>query len=128
MLGTKSRPRTVEKNQLNGLNGAKETGDTCVISHGTVIEGKFSASENIRLDGVMKGELLCDKRLVMGEQGKVEGNITTVDAVIMGKIEGELKVTGTLTLKPSALVKGAIFAKYMIVDEGARYFGDCKIG
>ena len=64
----------------------------------------------------------------MGEQGKVEGTITTVDAVVMGTVEGELKASGTLTLKGTAVIKGTIAAKFMVVEEGARYFGDCQIG
>ena len=128
MLGTKTRSKVVEKSNLNGLNGSGSSGETCVVSLGTVIEGKFKASENVRLDGVVKGEVRCDKRLVMGEQGKVEGNIITQDAIVMGQVEGELTASGTLTLKGSALIKGIITAKFMVVDEGARYFGECNIG
>ena len=128
MLGTKTKSNPAANGHHNGLNGAKESGETCVISHGTIIEGKFNSTENIRLDGMMKGEIKCEKRLVMGEQGKVEGTVNTVDAVVMGTVEGEFKASGTLTLKATALIKGTIVAKYMIVEEGARYFGDCHIG
>lgn len=130
MLGTKTKPKSLlsENGHSNGLNGNGQSGETCVISVGTFIDGKFSAAENVRLDGTIKGEIKCDKRLVMGEQGKVEGNVTTVDAVIMGTVEGELKATGTLTLKGSALIKGTITAKFMVVEEGARYYGECNIG
>ncbi len=128
MLGTKTKSKTLENGQMNGLNGISQTGETCIISHGTFIEGKFKASENVRLDGTVKGEVKCDKRLVMGEQGKVEGIITTQDAVVMGKIEGELTASGTLTLKGTAIIKGTITSKFMIVEEGARYYGECHIG
>ncbi|HHM20422.1 MAG TPA: polymer-forming cytoskeletal protein [Bacteroidetes bacterium] len=128
MLGTKTKPKVAPANQPNGANGVAISGETCVISAGTVIEGKMQSSENIRLDGTLKGELTCDKRLVMGEKGKVEGNITTCDAVVMGTIEGELTASGTLTLKGTAYIKGTITAKSLVVEEGARYFGDCHIG
>ena len=128
MLGTKTKVKPSTNGHVNGLNGVKEAGETCVISVGTVIEGKFKASENVRLDGMMKGEVKCDKRLVMGEKGKVEGNVETKDAVIMGTLEGELTVSGTLTLKGTALIKGIITAKSLIVEEGARYFGECNVG
>ncbi|MEO1261519.1 MAG: polymer-forming cytoskeletal protein [Bacteroidota bacterium] len=128
MLGTKTKVKTAKNGQLNGHNGVKETGETCVISAGTVIEGKFMSSENVRLDGTMKGEMKCDKRLVMGEKGKVEGNIHTKDAVVKGTIEGEMTASGTLTLKGTALIRGIITAKSLIVEEGARYFGECNVG
>lgn len=111
------------------MNGTKDaSGETCVVASGTVIEGKFNASENVRLDGLIKGEVKCSQRLVMGESGRVEGNIRTKDAIIMGAIEGEIVAEGTLHLKGTALIRGSINAKYMVVDEGARYIGECKIG
>ena len=128
MLGTKTKSKSTTNGQVNGQNGAKVAGETCVITNGTVLEGKFRASENVRLDGLMKGEMRCDKRIVMGEKGKVEGNVTTQDAVVMGTIEGELTASGTLTLKGTALIKGTITAKSLIVEEGARYYGECHIG
>ncbi len=130
MLGTKTKPKSnaIENGYSGHTNGQGPTGETCVISAGTLIDGKFSATENVRLDGTIKGEIKCEKRLVMGEQGKVIGDVVTVDAVIMGTVEGELKASGTLTLKGSAFIKGTITAKYMVVEEGARYNGECHIG
>jgi cytoskeletal protein CcmA (bactofilin family) len=127
MLGAKSK-QPAEKTLTVVANSAKDSQDTCVVAAGTTIEGKFASSENVRLDGLLKGEVKCSQRLVMGESGKVEGNIRTKDAIIMGKIEGELVAEGTLHLKGTAVIKGSIIAKYMVVDEGARYIGDCKIG
>jgi cytoskeletal protein CcmA (bactofilin family) len=64
----------------------------------------------------------------MGESGLVEGNIRTKDAIIMGTIEGEIVAEGTLHLKGTAVIRGTITAKFMVVDEGAKYVGECKIG
>ncbi|MCC6723871.1 MAG: polymer-forming cytoskeletal protein [Saprospiraceae bacterium] len=127
MLGAKSK-QAPEKTLTVVANSAKDSQDTCVVAAGTNIEGKFTSAENVRLDGFVKGEVKCSQRLVMGESGRVEGNIRTKDAIIMGKIEGELVAEGTLHLKATALIKGSITAKYMVVDEGAKYIGDCKIG
>ncbi|MCU0345466.1 MAG: polymer-forming cytoskeletal protein [Saprospiraceae bacterium] len=127
MLGAKSK-QPAEKTLTVVANSSKESQDTCVVATGTNIEGKFSSTENVRLDGLVKGEVKCSQRLVMGETGKVEGNIRTKDAIIMGTIEGEIVVEGTLHLKGTAKIKGSITAKFMVVDEGARYVGDCKIG
>ena len=127
MLGTKTKPAS-DKPFAAPVSNGKESGDTCVIASGTNIEGKFNSSENVRLDGFIKGEVKCSQRLVMGGSGKIEGNIITRDAIIMGKIEGEIKAEGTLHLKGTAYILGSIQAKFMVVDEGARYVGECKIG
>jgi len=127
MLGTKSKPSN-EKNLTVVANAAKDSQDTCVVAAGTTIEGKFSATENVRLDGQIKGEVKCSQRLVMGETGRIDGNVRTKDAIIMGTVEGELIAEGSLHLKSTAVIRGMITAKNMIVDEGAKYTGECKIG
>ncbi len=100
---------------------------SCVISKGTVIEGKFKSTEDLRLDGTIIGEVQSNK-IVMGETGKIEGTVHCLESAIKGKIEGELNVNGLLHLLSTALIKGKIRAKKMIVDEGASYNGECLIG
>jgi cytoskeletal protein CcmA (bactofilin family) len=100
----------------------------CVVAQGTKIEGQFRSAESVRLDGLVIGDVMCDKKLVLGESGKVQGKLMSNDAVIMGHVVGELKITGVLHLVSTALIEGNITARKMIVEEGARYNGECKIG
>ncbi len=101
---------------------------TTVIAKGTVLEGKFACSENVRLDGAIHGEVKVDKRLVMGDTSYIQGNIIARDAAIKGRIKGDLVVNGALHLMETAVIEGNISARTMVVDEGARYNGTCKIG
>jgi len=100
----------------------------CVVAKGTKIEGNFRSPENIRLDGTVVGEVRCDKKLVMGEESLVEGKLFAQDAVVMGSVRGDLYVTETLHLQSTAKIQGNISTKYLIVDEGAVFNGDCKVG
>lgn len=106
----------------------KEGGQTTVIAKGTMMDGKFSCSENVRLDGAIHGEVKVDKRLVMGEGSYVQGNIHAQNATIKGKIKGDLHVKDALHLMDTAVIEGNISARTMIVEEGARYNGACRIG
>ena len=101
---------------------------SCVISKGTIIEGKFKTTENIRLDGAIIGEVQSEKKIVMGETGRIEGIVHCNESAIKGKIDGEITVNGLLHLLSTAYIKGKIRAKKMIVDEGASYNGECLIG
>ena len=126
-ISMKSKPKS-EKN-INGKgNLAKSTDANCVIATGTHIEGDFSSTENVRLDGMLRGTLKCDHRLVIGEKGRVEGEVSAAEAVIMGQITGNLTVAGSLQLKSTAKIDGDITAKYLVVEEGAAYNGQCKVG
>ena len=64
----------------------------------------------------------------MGVDSVIEGNIHARDAAIKGRIKGDVFVSGALHLLDTAVIEGNISAKTMVVDEGARYNGACKIG
>jgi cytoskeletal protein CcmA (bactofilin family) len=70
----------------------------------------------------------CEKKIVLGETGRIEGTLKANEAVIMGYIKGELRIDGVLHLSSTAHIEGDIYAKKIIVEEGARYSGACKIG
>lgn len=118
MLGNRNQP----------ANPESTSSSTCVIDQGTVIEGKIFCTEDMRLDGTIKGELRVDKKLVVGDSGKVEGNVNSRDAAVAGKVDGEVRVNGLLQLLRSAFIKGKIFAQRMTVEDGASYSGECLIG
>lgn len=126
MIGTKSKSKS--RNNLPTSNGSVSSAETCVISNGTVFDGKFECSDNVRLDGTILGDVICDKRFVMGPSGRVEGSLTAEDCVVQGTVKGELKVQNSLHLQGSAKIEGDITAKTIRVDEGAVYNGVCKIG
>jgi cytoskeletal protein CcmA (bactofilin family) len=123
---SKDKKSNADANALTGPD--KDGAQTTVIAKGTVIEGKFSCADNVRLDGAINGEVHVDKRFVMGDGSHVKGNIHARDAAIKGKINGDLFVKEALHLLETAVIEGNISAKTMIVDEGARYNGSCKIG
>lgn len=124
MLGSLKKKETPARTDI----GMGTASDTCVISKGAAFDGKFSCKENLRLDGKITGEVSCESRIVMGETGSVVGIVNAKEAVILGSIEGDLFINGSLTLKASARIRGNITAKTMSVDEGALYNGECKIG
>ena len=126
MFGSNTKEKTTSVNTLTGTD--KEGSATTVIAKGTVIEGKFACNENVRLDGSIHGEVKVDKRFVMGDSSYVQGNIHARDAAMKGRITGDLYIKEALHLMDSAVIEGNIHAKTMVVEEGARYNGACKIG
>lgn len=124
---SKDKKSTSPANDFGPAND-KEGTLTTVIAKGTTIEGKFMCTENVRLDGTIQGEVKVDKRFVMGETSYVQGNIHARDAAIRGKIKGDVFVKEALHLLNTAVIEGNISARTMIVEEGARYNGSCKIG
>ena len=127
MFGSSTKDTKSSNSALSSVQD-KDSASTTVIAKGTVIEGKFACSENVRLDGAIHGEVKVDKRFVMGEGSYVQGNTVALNAAIKGKIKGDIHVKDSLHLMDTAVIEGNITAKTMVVDEGARYNGSCRIG
>ncbi len=125
---------TMDKKQGTSNNSSTTTGNThiegltCIIAKGTVIEGKITSTENMRIDGKIKGQVVCDKRLVMDAEGVVEGDVQAGESTIKGRVIGTVSVINTLHLLESSFIKGDIKAKKLHVEEGAKYDGKCLIG
>lgn len=119
--------KTTRRDTASGSTSS-ENNLNCVIAKGTSIEGDFNTSENVRIDGTIKGNIRCEKKLVLGKAARVEGKVQAKEAVIMGEIQGDVQIDGLLRLEGSSLIKGDITAQRIIVEEGARYDGISKIG
>lgn len=128
MFSSSKDKKPAGASSATGFPTDKDSGQTTVIAKGTLIEGKFQCAENVRLDGVIHGEVRVEKRLVMGDTSYVQGNIHAKEAAIKGKVKGDIFIQDALHLLETAVIEGNISARTMIVEEGARYNGACKIG
>ncbi len=119
---------TESKLNSNGSKKMNTTPSTCVIVSDTIIEGKFNSKSDTRVDGKIKGEILCEARIIMGTQAVIEGNIKTNEATITGSFVGDLVVKDLLKLGSTAKVDGNVSAKQLLVEEGAILNGEIAIG
>ena len=100
--------------------------NTLVI--GTHIEGTIVAKSDIRIDGFIDGTLNCSGKLIIGPEGKVEGNSICQNAVIEGNFRGTLTVNDTLDVREGATVVGEIKTGKLLVQTGAVFNGNCDMG
>ena len=95
---------------------------------GTTVEGTIKAESDIRIDGVIKGSLFCKAKVIIGPTGFVEGEVKCVNAVIEGRFEGALQVSELLNVRETAEVSGDVVTNKLIVQSGAIFNVDCKMG
>ena len=93
------------------------------IVEGTVIQGEINADSNLRIDGTVKGEISTKGRLVVGVNGRIEGNIICQNADIEGEIIGTIKVEDLLSLKATAKLNGEMTTKKLHIEPGADFTG-----
>lgn len=123
-----SSSRSAKENAGLGSSANQDGINTTVISPGSRLDGNFQCSENVRFDGQLLGDLSCEKKLVIGKDGKVEGSIKAREAVIMGKVQGNISISGALHLDKHAVIRGNITAGVLSIEDGAVYDGSCKTG
>ncbi|RMF24731.1 MAG: polymer-forming cytoskeletal protein [Bacteroidetes bacterium] len=97
------------------------------LVEGTRVEGTLRAQSDIRVDGTIKGTLLCSAKVIIGPTGVVEGEIQCQNAIIEGKFEGTLKVNELLNIRETAHVTGEVAYGKLIVQSGAVINGSYKV-
>lgn len=104
-----------------------ENSGSCLVAQGTTISGDLKVTENTRMDGRITGNLSCGKKLVLGTNARVEGNVEAAEGVVMGEILGNIRVQGTLQLAATARIEGDIIADVLVVEIGAQCDGRCVV-
>ncbi len=95
---------------------------------GTSIEGEVHSEGDMRIDGRLKGNINISGKLVIGENGKVEGEVRCTNANVSGTLEGKVQVVELLSLAASAKVKGDVITGKLAVEPGAEFTGSCSMG
>ncbi|NBJ93071.1 bactofilin family protein [Parablautia muri] len=98
-----------------------------IIGEGAVFDGNLSAPETIRIDGIINGNCTCEKKLILGANGQIKGNIYAQDLVISGKVDGDISATGKLELLSTGKINGNIIARSLVIDENASFDGRCTM-
>ncbi len=98
------------------------------ISHDTKIVGDIETNGDIRLDGQLAGSIRSKGKVVLGNTGKVEGEIFCQNANISGEVKGRLIVSELLSLQASSKVEGEINTGKLAIEPGALFTGNCSMG
>ena len=97
------------------------------IDKSTVFNGSIKAKTDIRIDGILEGDVETVGRVIIGKEASVKGKILCANADIEGVFKGNLTVSGPLSLKTGSNVEGEVFIQKLIVDSGAIFNANCSM-
>ena len=103
-------------------------GANSIIGSGTTITGDIESNGDIRIDGILRGNLVARSKILIGPEGIVEGDITGQQADILGKVSGCIKVEDLLHLRGKAMVNGDIYAGKLQIEPTTSFNGHCHMG
>ena len=98
-----------------------------VVSAECYFQGTLNVQGSLRVDGHLEGSVDNARQVIIGEGGKITGDVTGHNVVCGGDIIGNV-CADMLEILSKASIKGDIRAHKMIVEEGGRIEGMCKIG
>lgn len=98
-----------------------------LISQGTEITGDIKSAGDIRIDGILNGNLNTKGKVVIGPTGRVKGEVECKNSEVSGTVDGKISVTQLLNLKASSKIIGTIVTSKLSIEPGAVFTGNCAM-
>ena len=99
-----------------------------IISADSIIKGDMESDGDIRIDGKLIGNVNCKAKIIIGQQGIVEGNLNGNQADVLGTINGDIKMTGQLNLLGKSIINGNIHVGKLQMESTVVFNGKCVMG
>lgn len=115
------------KNKNTNYEDESKTKVSTLIGEGTVFDGDLRSPETVRVDGTVNGNCTCEKKLIIGAEGRIKGNISAQSVIISGKVDGDITVRGKMELLSTGRIVGNITARSLVIDEDAYFDGRCAM-
>ena len=96
------------------------------IGNGVKIKGEITDADLVQIDGSADVTMETDN-LMVGIGGDLKGTVTSHNAEVWGKLDGDIKINGTLTVQEQGAVSGNIEYENLQVKLGGQISGDVKV-
>ena len=109
--------------EMNSVFRPAKGSSKVIIGEGVTIKGEITNAEEVQIDGVADILLKTDN-LTIGSKGDLKGTIEADNADIWGKVDGDLKISNTLTIQELGSVSGKIEYVKLQIKLGGNIAGD----
>src|SRR5260370_20973246 len=96
-------------------NGTSEEW-TGFIDQGVTLEGTLTVTGTFRIDGNVKGNIISEQTVILGEGAKVEGQIEGNRIVISGLFDGVIFANGRVEIQSKVVVTDEVHSPCMVID------------
>ncbi len=98
------------------------------LDEGTEVNGELRFRDALRVDGRIKGRIVSDNTLIIGETGQVDAEIDCAVISIRGRVTGTLRGRQRIELLSGCRVQATLVSPKLVVEDGAFFQGDCRMG
>ena len=97
------------------------------MDSGTELLGELRFKDTFRVDGRIKGKIVSDNTLIVGETGHVEAEIDCAVVSIRGTVKGHVHGRERIELLAGAKVEATLVSPRLVIEEGAFFQGNCDM-
>jgi cytoskeletal protein CcmA (bactofilin family) len=99
-----------------------------LIGGGVELKGRIGSCDSLVVEGTIESTIEC-RSIEVRASGVVTGEATVENATIVGRFDGNLVVTGCLTLQAGGRISGSVRYGEIEIERGAEIAGDvAKVG
>lgn len=98
-----------------------------VIGVNSSFRGTLMVAGTLRIDGEFDGDVLNCERLEIGEHGLMRADIEVKEAVVRGRVIGNIRALGVIEMKAGAKVEGDVSAVSVTMEPGVHFTGRCTM-
>lgn len=94
-----------------------------IIGKSILIEGDIDGTEDITVQGTIKGKIVLDQTVLIENTAIVQADIQSASIVISGQVNGNLLANEKVELRSEGRMTGDIKAPRILIAEGATFRG-----
>jgi cytoskeletal protein CcmA (bactofilin family) len=98
-----------------------------IVGVGSSCRGTLMVRGTLRIDGEFEGDILDCDRLEIGEHGLMRADVEVKEAVISGRVYGNVRALGILEMKQGAHIEGDVAAVSVVMETGVYFTGRCTM-
>lgn len=91
---------------------------------GTSYEGKLQFQGSVRIDGHFLGQIDSDGTLVVGQEARIDGQVSVAGLILSGLIQGNVVAANKVVMHKTARLQGSLRTPCLVMEEGALLDGE----
>jgi cytoskeletal protein CcmA (bactofilin family) len=100
---------------------------TGVLESSVEFEGTLAYNGCFHVNGSVKGKIVTPDMLVVGESGRVQGEIKAGVVIVYGKVEATIEAKYRVEIRKPAVFRGEMSTPSLKVEEGVIFEGTNKM-
>lgn len=98
-----------------------------IVGKDSVFTGDMEVKGTLRVDGRIKGRIICDETVSIGATGEVEAEIDAKLVIVAGTVVGNIRTSEKIEMQAKAKVLGDVSTKNIVIEQGAIFHGSCQM-